>query len=859
MFYRSSNERRIEALRTLRESGLNGIDFLTMVDTCTLNVHFIHPLRPYALDRQHVHITGGERICDIAVVSVHVAEDGILIVKVNKQGDYSDYTLHLEPDPKRLRLDPQLREVIFTFRAATTHDFAHMPGKPYLPEEIPTPEIDYLTRDYTGFRQLMLDRISTLLPDWSERSPADIGVMLVEILAYVADHLSYRQDVIATESYLSTARRRISVRRHARLLDYFINEGCNARVWVQIQVNGDIVPHKQQDILLPRGTKFLTRVPGQENIGVDSAWALDQLLSGKAEVFETMYNVAGFYTRHNEIDFYTWGAQECWLAKGATSATLQGHYPHLCPDDILVFKEVFSPLTGRTEDADLLHRHAVRLTGVTPEYDPLGLWFTQSEDQNNSGEEQKQGEGNTLKKDHDYTIPITRITWHFEDALPFPVCIATITGTSAGYTPLTHVSVALGNIILADHGGTVKEQSFATVPQHAITGTPLPHFYPSLSYTPLVFSVPYDSTQKQSAYAATQFSSHDATATVKLSSTMKDDLVGQQEILSLINSQLDLAKTAMKWTTWHPQRDLLESAPYDPHFTVEIDDDGRAYLRFGDDQHGLRPNPGTTFHATYRIGDGIRGNIGPESLYHIVNAEAGNMLSSGIQQIENPLAATGGTAPQSIDDVRQNITRSFILLERGVTPADYQTIAENDWEVAQANALMRWTGSWYTVFLAVERKNRRPFEADGYLDRIGALMEPARMAGADLVIVPPVYASLEITIKVQVQHHAFCDQVNDMLQEIFSSQQWADGQRGIFYPGNYRFGQPVYLSEIYAAASTVSGVASLEVLCFQRQGFPGTGLQDGILTMDWQEIARMENDAAHPEHGSISLIVEGGR
>ena len=58
------------------------------------------------------------------------------------------------------------------------------------------------------------------MPGWTERHAADLGVALVEILAYVADHLSYRQDAVATEAYLGTARSRISLRRHARLVDY---------------------------------------------------------------------------------------------------------------------------------------------------------------------------------------------------------------------------------------------------------------------------------------------------------------------------------------------------------------------------------------------------------------------------------------------------------------------------------------------------------------------------------------------------------------------------------------------------------------------------------------------------------------
>jgi hypothetical protein len=61
-------------------------------------------------------------------------------------------------------------------------------------------------------------------------------VALVETLAYVGDHLSYTQDAVASEAYLGTARRRTSLRRHARLLDYALHDGCNARVFVTLEV-----------------------------------------------------------------------------------------------------------------------------------------------------------------------------------------------------------------------------------------------------------------------------------------------------------------------------------------------------------------------------------------------------------------------------------------------------------------------------------------------------------------------------------------------------------------------------------------------------------------------------------------------
>jgi hypothetical protein len=77
------------------------------------------------------------------------------------------------------------------------------------PVERDDPPIDYTVKDYESFRRLMLDRIALVAPEWTERNPADLGVALVELVAYVADYLSYEQDAVATEAYLGTARRRV--------------------------------------------------------------------------------------------------------------------------------------------------------------------------------------------------------------------------------------------------------------------------------------------------------------------------------------------------------------------------------------------------------------------------------------------------------------------------------------------------------------------------------------------------------------------------------------------------------------------------------------------------------------------------
>ena len=211
----SSNRR-----TTIREAGaLNGIDYIEVAsaDQKTLDVYFIHNLPgetdgvPAAppLTAANVSIEGARRVSGINVGSVG-SSDNILKVQVDQAGDYSTYTLKLVTSSTNSALptgfDPQLSEIDFSFKAECPSDFDCVTTEVCPPSEVDEPDIDYRAKDYATFRRLILDRMSTLMPAWRASSPADLEIALVEMLAYVGDHLSYFQDAVGTEAYLGTAR-----------------------------------------------------------------------------------------------------------------------------------------------------------------------------------------------------------------------------------------------------------------------------------------------------------------------------------------------------------------------------------------------------------------------------------------------------------------------------------------------------------------------------------------------------------------------------------------------------------------------------------------------------------------------------
>ena len=842
MIYACCDERRRSVLAA--QSVYNGIDYLEVVDDPsmpserqrTLRVYFILPLIPGQLTIQNVTISGGESITNVAPVNVY--EDGYtspagdplcLVVQVNGPGDFSQYTLSLvdteDPTKPPPGIDFVLSSVCFTFKVACPSTLDCQPVQA-CPPATPAPiDISYLAKDFKSFLGLMQDRMAATLPQWQETHPADLGQMLLEMLAFIGDYLSYQQDAVATEAYLTTARLRTSVRRHVRLIDYPMHDGRNARTWAHFNVRSDIEGLTVNAVT----TQLLT--PGSQPgpiLGFSSS-AYTQAISEGPQVFELMES-ATLYAEHNQICFYTWGDRECCLPAGSTSAWLRGPLPNLASGMVLILVEAKGPNTGQAADADPTHRWAVRLTSVTHTVDPIGGQFDDPPDSS--------------------YVDVTGIQWASADALPFALCLSSTYGTSY----YDNVSVALGNNALADNGLTIASEALPTVPAvnpaltiaqpssndrcaHPPPVTPKPvRYYPELAQSPLTFADPYDPT---------------AAANAALNARVVDNLLPTVSL------------TDEDGYAWTVVADLLDAGPNDKLFVAEIDNDGGASLRFGDSLYGMAPVTDTLFNASYRVGNGTVANVGASALALIASnnpALLSDLTNPVITEVTNPLPASGGIDPQPLSQVQQLAPIAFRTQERAVTAQDYGTMATQvDPSLAQAMGTFRWTGSWRTVFISADPKGSETLPA-AQVSGIQTGMEIYRMAGHDVGVVPPVYVSLELHMQVCVQPGYLASDVEQALLGLLSNQILPDGTVGAFYPDNFSFGQTIYLSPIYALVQNTAGVDSVNITRFQRQGQCSTNaVSIGYLQMDALEIARLDNDANYPNHGILKLCVAGGQ
>jgi predicted phage baseplate assembly protein len=316
---------------------------------------------------------------------------------------------------------------------------------------------------------------------------------------------------------------------------------------------------------------------------------------------------------------------------------------------------------------------------------------------------------------------------------------------------------------------------------------------------------------------------------------------------------IGLRSTGTTSRDWTPRRDLIESDVFSADFVAEVEDDGIATLRFGDDEYGIRPEPATAFTARYRVGNGHRGNVGAEAIAHVVSPDG------AITGVSNPLPAQGGVEPETLERVRQSAPSAFRVQERAVTEADWAEVTQRRADVQRAAATFRWTGSWHTVFDTVDRAGAGPVDPP-FRDDVRAYLESFRVVGHDLEVDGPRFAGLRLAMTVCVKAEYFRADVERELRDVFSRRDLPDGRRGLFHPDRLTFGQSVDLGPLYAAAQSVEGVHSVEITALERLGAASDeALVTGTLRLGRLEIARLDADPDFPEHGVLELTLEGGR
>jgi len=792
-------------------ASFNGIDYVSVAASQTqLLVHFLNtvPVQGSLYGRQ-VTITGGDVITAVAVNPVDdttawsADSEGrpVLALTVPAPGDFSTYQLTIFSD----QLDPFFSSASFTFKAncPTTLDCATAPAASQPDAAEPAP-IDYLAKDFASFRQALSEFSTLRYPGWVERSAADLGVMLMETLAAMADELSYYQDRVAVESTLQTATQRLSAVRHARLVDYEPAPATVATTVLHLDVASPAGDSPPQATGWTIDTPLLVRALGADGSVTD--FEIEDPATGLAS--PGTFAVDTRWNRGSLVPYYWDDSQRC-LAAGSAGFYVLGHGLGLYPGQQLLLD---SPAA---DSADPPFRELVTIAAAKETFDLL------------------------VGVDTPPPQPLTQVI------LQAPT-------TEAHDLDVTAVA---GNIVPAVQG--LRQSETFVIPDPALpppgpvvvrAGANWTPQDPRPDYRYCLASAPL-------AWLASDVQDEDTSVPAQPEILLTAAAPGGQPSPWAFQRWLLGAAAADQVFTLTPEQ-------YSPVLTsngttwFDYDGDGGTTIRFGDGTFGASPQPGTVFTVTYRTGGGSAGNVPADT---IVNVAPGQAQGPVVVSCTNPFPATGGADAETIAQVRARAPWKFSAEPlHAVQAADYASAARSLPWVQQAGTSFRWTGSWLTVLTSANPAGtEQPTIAQ--LESLTELLGRQRLAGYESYVLPPDYVSIDLWITVCGQPTAFGSDVTAAVLAALQPGQGPGGTPGFFDHSRWSFGQPLESSALLAAIQACQGVAGVTGVQYRQRGVQAWAPLPDTLTLGADQILRVDNDPSRPEAGSLQVSVEGSR
>ena len=793
----------------------NGIDYVEVAsaDQRTLRVHFLNTVavKGTLAAALPVTICGGEVLGSIAVDSIDESvawsddNDGrpLLTLAVPAAGDFSIYTLTIRSSV----LDPYFDSVQFSFKANCPSDFDCAPAGPDCEPPAGEPvTIDYLAKDFGSFTQALSDFSRLRYPLWVERSEADVGVMLMEVLSAVGDDLSYLQDRVAGEATIATATQRVSLVRHARLVDYEPAPATAATTVLQL----DVAPGVNT---VASGLSCGALGPDGERVDFEVG---ERLVDGTGAPVTDTYVVDERWNRGPMGAFrllpYWWDDSRRCLPAGSTRLWLLGK--------------------GFGFPSDQSQRLLIDTAGPTPADPPVREMVTIA----NAAETTDPVFGNDLTR-----IDLSAPTAIEHDLLQ------------------THLA---GNLVPAVQGA--RETETFTIPDPSAPPPP-----PAAALTSAVVrqTANWTPTDERADYRYTLGAVGISWLPVRSTEADLNASAPAAPLISLA-STTPVGQQPWRWQRWllgsaasdltftlTPERySAVGHAPG----TVWFDYDGEGTtVRFGDGVFGLTPLPGTVFTATYLAGGGVAGNVPADT---IVLVDPAQPAAADIVSVTNPFAAAGGADEETAQQIRDRAPQAFRAKPlRVVRASDYVKAAESLPWVLQAGTSFRWTGSWLTVFTTADPEEREDLTI-GELEELSDLLNRRRLAGYESYVLPPQYASLDLRITLCAEPDAFPADVEAAVLVSLRPGLLAEGSRGFFDHEHWTFGAPLEASALLAAVQRTPGVEGVTAVCYRQRGLrPTWAALPETLAVARDRILRVDDDPSRPESGSLRVIVEGGR
>ncbi len=261
----------------------------------------------------------------------------------------------------------------------------------------------------------------------------------------------------------------------------------------------------------------------------------------------------------------------------------------------------------------------------------------------------------------------------------------------------------------------------------------------------------------------------------------------------------ELGQTKDEWVL---RESLAFSREGQKDFTIEVDEDDRATVMFGDGVLGAIPATGSIIKVSYRVGGGPQGNVLPNTIQTIIDDSELVLLGA---EVSNPSPATGGAERESIEHAVSHAPQVFRSLKRAVTAQDYEALALDFKGVGKV--LAEGT-SWNVVTLFVAPAGGGHV-SDVLEANLLAYFEDKRPISTIIEIEDVDYVPIYVTAQVGVKSYYNRDDVKEQVQQAVSK---------LLAFENVDFQQTIYLSKFYEAIEAIDGVEFVNIREFRREG-----------------------------------------
>src|SRR5574344_2388310 len=136
----------------------------------------------------------------------------------------------------------------------------------------PTQGIDYTSKDYEAFRELMVQKLQEKMPEYTDTSETDAGIVILEALANGLDILSLYLDIIANDVILPTTQDRKLAVIISKCLGY-TPYNQTASEYPQVFVLSE---KRSEATVIPRGT--IVKTPDSSDLATLTFETMEDLI-----------------------------------------------------------------------------------------------------------------------------------------------------------------------------------------------------------------------------------------------------------------------------------------------------------------------------------------------------------------------------------------------------------------------------------------------------------------------------------------------------------------------------------------------------------------------------------------------------